>query len=34
MKKIKKEIFKDEYFRYIVEAIEYVTKRKNSNVNE
>ena len=32
--KIKKEIFKDEYFRYIVEAIEYVTKRKNSDVNE
>ena len=31
---ITKEIFKDEYVRYIVEAIEYVTKRKNSYVNE
>lgn len=33
-KKIRNEIVKDEYFRYIVEAIEYVTKRKNSDVNE
>ena len=33
MKKIKKEIFEDEYFRYIVEAIEYVTEREDSNVD-
>ena len=32
--KIRNEIFDDEYFRYIVEAIEYVTKRKNSDINE
>ena len=31
-KKIKNEIVKDEYFRYIVEAIEYVTERDNNNV--
>ena len=31
--KIKKEIFEDEYFRYIVEAIEYVTEREDSNVD-
>ncbi|BBM51475.1 DNA replication and repair protein RecF [Leptotrichia trevisanii] len=31
-KKIRNEIVKDEYFRYIVEAIEYVTERDNNNV--